>query len=322
MQLDLLQYPPLRDDVLRTRALLEQDIEELKPFLKCSASDASALTAKSGRLAWAFEMCLSRIYTVNAPIETGGELQRCMILVPGLCLINHRTRSSIFFQYDETDQMFKIVSERSYAKGEQVFVSYGEKSNDNLLQWYGFSEEDNPVDTYRLPLLSRWLEENAAAGSVSVGGDTHAVNMERVESLGLSHGLLYAQLSLADSHLSTLRVHPSTMQALRAYLSDDDTIMAAYERSADYGSRDYQSLFKQALDVDSETHMLQTLLRHLRDTQTSMTGSIEQDTRRLQQVDLQYPEGSIEGIAIRFRREKRKVLEYACDDVQAALASL
>jgi len=31
----------------------------------------------------------------------------------------------------------------------QVFVSYGDQSNDSLLQYYGFTEEDNPGDALR-----------------------------------------------------------------------------------------------------------------------------------------------------------------------------
>ena len=33
-------------------------------------------------------------------------------------------------------------------KGSQAFISYGDKSNDELLQLFGFVEEDNPHDTF------------------------------------------------------------------------------------------------------------------------------------------------------------------------------
>lgn len=32
--------------------------------------------------------------------------------------------------------------------GAQLFITYGRQTNDRLLQFYGFSEADNPYDTY------------------------------------------------------------------------------------------------------------------------------------------------------------------------------
>ena len=37
---------------------------------------------------------------------------------------------------------------RGYREGEQVYISYGQKSNDELLQFYGFVEADCPADTF------------------------------------------------------------------------------------------------------------------------------------------------------------------------------
>ena len=54
----------------------------------------------------------------------------------------------------------RVVARRAYAPGEQVFVAYGDKSNDSLLQNYGFSEEGNPCDNFRLSALLPWLEEH------------------------------------------------------------------------------------------------------------------------------------------------------------------
>lgn len=42
----------------------------------------------------------------------------------------------------------------------QVFISYGDKSNDNLMLGHGFSEDDNPHDTFSIASLPRCLECN------------------------------------------------------------------------------------------------------------------------------------------------------------------
>lgn len=38
----------------------------------------------------------------------------------------------------------------AFEQGQQVFISYGPQTNDSLLQYYGFVEEANPTDVYRL----------------------------------------------------------------------------------------------------------------------------------------------------------------------------
>lgn len=40
--------------------------------------------------------------------------------------------------------------QRGWEAGEQVFISYGPRSNDHLLQRYGFVEPSNPNDVYRI----------------------------------------------------------------------------------------------------------------------------------------------------------------------------
>ncbi|CAN0522897.1 unnamed protein product, partial [Ectocarpus sp. 8 AP-2014] len=43
--------------------------------------------------------------------------------------------------------------------GDHAFASYGPVSSDDLLQYYGFVERDNPSDTYVLEDMGKWLRE-------------------------------------------------------------------------------------------------------------------------------------------------------------------
>lgn len=43
--------------------------------------------------------------------------------------------------------------------GDHAFLSYGPVSNDDLLQYYGFVERENPSDTYVLQDMGTWLRE-------------------------------------------------------------------------------------------------------------------------------------------------------------------
>ena len=43
---------------------------------------------------------------------------------------------------------FCAISGREFESGEEVLLSYGKRSNDHLLQFYGFVEEGNMHDVY------------------------------------------------------------------------------------------------------------------------------------------------------------------------------
>ena len=43
-------------------------------------------------------------------------------------------------------------------QGQQAFISYGQQSNDRLLQYYGFVEQRNPADTYVMTSMPQRLE--------------------------------------------------------------------------------------------------------------------------------------------------------------------
>jgi hypothetical protein len=43
---------------------------------------------------------------------------------------------------------FGAIAGRDFIAGTEVLISYGKRSNDHLLQYYGFVEQDNPHDVY------------------------------------------------------------------------------------------------------------------------------------------------------------------------------
>ena len=56
-----------------------------------------------------------------------------------------------------------------------MFITYGQQSNDRLLQYYGFVEDANPLEAYVIPdLLARLAAipgvERAAAAAVREAG--------------------------------------------------------------------------------------------------------------------------------------------------------
>lgn len=79
----------------------------------------------------------------------GVELKR-YAMTPGIDLINHSSlvtgKADVSYEYF-TDR-FVVKAGEDYHEGDQVFVSYGAQSNDSLLQFYGFVEDDNLSETY------------------------------------------------------------------------------------------------------------------------------------------------------------------------------
>ncbi|KAH7533519.1 ribulose-1,5 bisphosphate carboxylase/oxygenase large subunit N-methyltransferase, chloroplastic isoform X2 [Ziziphus jujuba] len=96
---------------------------------------------------WSFGILFSRL--VRLPSMDGR-----FALVPWADMLNHDCEVETFLDYDKSSQGVVFTTDRSYQPGEQVFISYGNKSNGELLLSYGFvpREGTNPSDSVELPL--------------------------------------------------------------------------------------------------------------------------------------------------------------------------
>lgn len=99
---------------------------------------------------WAFCMLFSRAIRLRS-LQQGERLA----LVPYADLINHSPFSQAYIDAREAgDWLFKIGGEevvlfadRGYRRMEQIYISYGPKSNADLLLLYGFAVERNPFNS-------------------------------------------------------------------------------------------------------------------------------------------------------------------------------
>ncbi|KAL8150958.1 hypothetical protein V2J09_020766 [Rumex salicifolius] len=96
---------------------------------------------------WSFGILFSRL--VRLPSLDGR-----VALVPWADMLNHNSEVDTFLDYDKSSKGVVFTTDRAYEPGEQVYISYGRKSNGELLLSYGFvpKEGTNPSDSVELPL--------------------------------------------------------------------------------------------------------------------------------------------------------------------------
>ncbi|CAM9645621.1 unnamed protein product [Scytosiphon promiscuus] len=238
-QLDRLYYPRLLSQVKLQRRLFKGFQKYLLADTKRGGTtrgtgeadvssplvDALADMAKFG---WALECVLSRAFQlppedatalvfgedddtpVRAPELTppAPEATR-MALLPLIDSINHYSRIPTHM-YWEADGALSLSVGASFDPGDQAFVSYGPVSNDDLLQYYGFVERENPSDTYVLQDMGKWLREDNLMGA-DLSTRLLACPGAREAWRYLRRGVI-----LRDA------VHPSTMQAVRIVMCEVD----------------------------------------------------------------------------------------------------
>jgi hypothetical protein len=99
---------------------------------------------------WAFTMLFSRAIRLRS-LEQGETLA----MVPYADLINHSAFSQAYIDARQSgDWLFKngeeeviLYADRGYRRMEQIYISYGPKSNAELLLLYGFAVERNPYNS-------------------------------------------------------------------------------------------------------------------------------------------------------------------------------
>jgi hypothetical protein len=87
--------------------------------------------------------------------------------------LNHKSTVATDLDYDSLRQRFRLRLGQGYGAGQQVFMSYGAKSNDDLVMYYGFVEPDAAADVFEFGDMLAWLRERRGA----------MVNDDRVQTM-------------------------------------------------------------------------------------------------------------------------------------------
>eukprot|EP00746_Dinoflagellata_sp_MGD_P137738 gnl/MRDRNA2_/MRDRNA2_71500_c0_seq1.p1 gnl/MRDRNA2_/MRDRNA2_71500_c0~~gnl/MRDRNA2_/MRDRNA2_71500_c0_seq1.p1 ORF type:complete len:593 (+),score=120.55 gnl/MRDRNA2_/MRDRNA2_71500_c0_seq1:55-1833(+) len=120
----LLKGSPTQIEAQGRRRSIEEAIPEILERIPDRNLDTESLR-------WAFSMLFSRLLRLEA---LGGE----MVLCPWADMMNHKPGVKAFFDYDKSSNAVVLTVDRDYDEGEQVFISYGQRSSAELMLSYGF----------------------------------------------------------------------------------------------------------------------------------------------------------------------------------------
>jgi len=244
--------------------------------------------------------------------------KRRYVICPVIDMANHKsvgTTGEVSFEF--FGDAYSLATCGSVSKGSEVYISYGTRSNDQLLQYYGFVEKDNPHDVYVMPPLREWdisaLE--AACGRQFAPGRLQ--KLDRAGLLGRSDST-----SSSDDNDDTIDggvanpsggvvitraggVDPAVLQALRALVSTEEEWNGAGEAIGNF-----------AVEYGPENERLARLA-----ARTGIEKELESKptTREEDEALLSRASKGMEreeALAIEFRIEKKKLLEETLDNLK------
>jgi len=203
-----------------------------------------------------------------------------MAMMPMLDALNHNSGATVSCAFDAERNAFVLTAGAPIRKGEQVFLSYGLKSNDELLQLFGFVEEANPYDNF----LSIGLEEHVAAQSAKLFGSEAemARRFSLVDQLRLRPALV--------AEVQPRGAPPDTMHALRLLLG------SAKEVEGDLAA------LATPRSLDTEERVWGVLQSYCKLARGAMGGSRSSDLKEAQGAPPR------RAMALQFRAEKKRVL--------------
>lgn len=139
-------------------------------------------------------------------------------LFPGLDMANHSIHAGTTLRTSDLSPhlAYDLVAGRAVEKGQQVFVSYGSKGNEELIVCYGFVEADSPEEKVKERNLATWILTHARDNSSGM----EDLSKRRVAQL--------ERMRLFDSPVEiSYNLHaldPKLMSLLRVAVADEDEL--------------------------------------------------------------------------------------------------
>ena len=173
------------------------------------------------------------VFLIARDTIVSGKLRR-YVVCPVVDLANHRSDAGAEVSYEYFSDRFAVEAGADVGAGAQLFISYGDRDNEALLQYYGFVEPSNPHDRYVLPDLMGALpvaRDVAEGGLRAAGLDPSVLGDVGVSPAGVSADVvkaLEAALGGACSPWDALDAALARAQdAFPTRLEDDESALSA-----------------------------------------------------------------------------------------------
>jgi len=245
------------------------------------------------------------------------------VICPTIDMANHdgrgRHSGEVAFEYFGNSYSLAIRSDApTIQQNDEVLISYGARSNDQLLQYYGFVETDNPNDVYIMPPLREWdIEELEKACGRKFGAD-RLLKLDKAGLLGLSLDITGSDDSDAANRgggvvvSRTSGIDPAVLQALRALVSSNEEWFDSGKAIGNFAAENSGGLENErAARLAARTAMELELAQK--------PTSLEEDEKLLKQM-MSSGKSNISTIedrlAVQFRIEKKKVLREAIKNMR------
>lgn len=233
------------------------------------------------------------------------------VICPMIDMANHRSKdASADVSFEFFGNAYSLAVESTVPRNQQLFISYGERSNDQLLQYYGFVEPDNPSDVYIMPALRNW----DIVGLETTSGRTFQPGrLDKLDRAGLL-GTTSNRPSDDESGnpmggVVVSRkggIDPAVLQALRALVSTPEEWDLAGQAIGN---------FSQKLNEENERAAMTVAKTALTAELDAKPTTLEQDEEQLKNLSKMKSSNMEDKLAIQFRIEKKKLLRDAIEEL-------
>jgi hypothetical protein len=238
------------------------------------------------------------------------------VICPVIDMCNHKSLGTTAnVAYEFFADSYSLSTSVGVKKGDEVYISYGSRSNDQLLQYYGFVESDNPHDVYVMPPLREW---DIAALEDACGGPFAQGRLGKLDRAGLLGKAADASLEVKDDDLEssgnprggvvltrTVGIDPAVIQALRALVSTEEEWEASGEAVGNFAA-EVSTENEQKSRLAARTAMEMEL--------AAKPTTLEEDKELLKRMGASKSGMETEErLAVQFRIEKKKLLREIID---------
>jgi len=248
---------------------------------------------------------------------------RRYVICPFIDMANHVScgeKGQVAFEYFSNGYSLAMNGSEILNKDSELFISYGPRSNDQLLQYYGFIENDNPHDVYVMPPLREW---NIEAMEKACGREFSTERIQKLDRAGLLGDTSNddkIEFGTEDDSANRGRgvvltrangIDPAVMTAIRALVSSDVEWETAGEAIGNFAAENSGGVENERIARLAVKSALELEL-------VTKPTTIEEDEAIIKKAFSKsklYLMDENDLMAVRFRLEKKKILQNIINSI-------